>query len=354
MVIPNVGLDALPVGFARFDAQRRLVAWNAGFAAIGGYPRRLLKAGTPLERFVRFEVERGDYGEGKVDALLRKRLAALSKAASREVTLARGRVVCIVSRPLAAKTLLITCEDVTPTRRVEARLREAEERHELSMRSLNEGTYDWNIANNRIFYSDRVQLALGLSPGEITTPGDWRDRIHPEDLPRFDAAIVAHLKGQSERFECDYRFRGKDGSWRWARQHGIAIRDASGRAVRMVGSNGDITELKHTEAALKQSEERYALATRAAAEGIYEWDVEANSLFLTDRALEFFAMPSSEWLTPADWNARIHPDDFDEYRAALRDYFKGLGDQLQHEYRVADADGGYRWILDRGIAVRNS
>ncbi|MDX1376354.1 MAG: GAF domain-containing protein, partial [Burkholderiales bacterium] len=347
------GLDALPVGFARFDAKRRLVAWNAGIAALGGYPRRLLKAGTPLEQFVRVEAARGDFGAGNVDTLVRKRLAALAKSVQGEVTLARGRVVRITSRPLGGRSLLLTCEDVTPVRRAEARLREAEERHDLSMRSMNEGTYDWDIARDRIFYSDRVQLALGLSPGEITTPRDWRERIHSEDLPRFDAAIVAHLKGRSERFECDYRFRGKDNSWRWARQHGVAIRDVDGRAVRMVGSNSDITPLKEAEEALKHSEERYALATSAATEGIYEWDVESDSLFLTDRAIGFFALPSTDWLTPADWNARIHPDDFEGYRSAIRDYLKGLSDHHEHEYRVADADGGYRWILDRAIGVRN-
>jgi len=351
----DAALDALPVGFAQFDARGRLTAWNEGLARFGGYPRGLLTAGTPLEAFVRVEVARGEHdGPGDSEARVRARLAVLAqrKRSRREVALADGRVVRIRCQPVAPRSLLITCEDLTPARRAEARLREAEERHELSMRSLNEGTYDWDIANNRIYYSNRVQLALGLSPGEITTPGDWRERIHPVDLPRFDAAIVAHLKGQSERFECDYRFRGKDGSWRWARQHGVAIRDAGGRALRMVGSNSDITPLKEAEEALKRSEERYALATSAATEGIYEWDLETGGLFLTDRAVEFFALPK-DWLTPADWNARVHADDFDGYRAALRKYLKGLVDHHEHEYRVADAKGGYRWILDRAIGVRD-
>ena len=66
---------------------------------------------------------------------------------------------------------------------------------------------------------------------------------------RFRDATVAHLKGETERFECDYRFRSGDGTWHWARTHGLAVRDRAGRAVRMVGSTGDITELKRTEQA---------------------------------------------------------------------------------------------------------
>jgi len=251
-------LDALPVGFARFDAQRKLVAWNAGLGAIGGYPRRLLRAGTPLEQFVRFEVARGDHGAGNADALVRKRLAALARRgrSAREVVLTGGRTVQFVSQPLPAKLLLISCQDVSPARRAEARLREVEERHELSMRSINEGTYDWDIANDRIYYSDRVQLAVGYSPGDIRTPKDWRDRIHPEDLPRFDAAIRAHLKGETERFECDYRYRNAADEWCWARQHGIAVRDSRGRALRVVGSTGDITELKRAQDEISAALER--------------------------------------------------------------------------------------------------
>jgi len=54
------------------------------------------------------------------------------------------------------------------------------------------------------------------------------------------------IKGESERFVCEYRYIGGDGEWHWARQHGLALRDASGRAYRMAGSTGDITEQRET------------------------------------------------------------------------------------------------------------
>ncbi|KPK06801.1 MAG: hypothetical protein AMJ64_08250, partial [Betaproteobacteria bacterium SG8_39] len=253
----------MPVGYGQFDARGRLTSWNDGLAKIGGYPRRLLQAGTPLAEFVRVEVARGEHGEGDPESRVRARMALLAqrKRSRREFTLGEGRRVRIVCQPVAPRALLISCEDLTAVRRAEARLREAEERHELAMRAINEGTYDWDIANDRIHYSDRVQLAVGLSPGAVSTTTDWRDRIHPEDLPLYDAAIVAHLKGQTERFECDYRYCGSDGSWRWARQHGIALRDASGRALRLVGSTGDITELKRAQNEIHEAlEQQTAIA----------------------------------------------------------------------------------------------
>ena len=104
---------------------------------------------------------------------------------------------------------------------------------------------------------------------------------------------------------------------------------------------------------LRRSEERYALATSAAVEGIYEWDVEGEKLFLTDRAKAFFSLHGAQ-LTPAAWNVRIHPEDYPGYRAAITDHFKRRTTHLEHEYRIADDGGGYRWVLDRGIGVRNA
>ena len=104
---------------------------------------------------------------------------------------------------------------------------------------------------------------------------------------------------------------------------------------------------------LRESEERYGLVSKAVAEGIYEWDVEHNSLWVSSRLIEIFGFQGRN-LTAADWNDLIHPEDFSKYRTALRDCFKGIAARLDCEYRVRHSDGQYRWIEDRGIPVRNA
>ncbi|MBI3374576.1 MAG: GAF domain-containing protein [Betaproteobacteria bacterium] len=237
-------------------------------------------------------------------------------------------------------------------RDAEQRLRQGEERYDIAMRAMNEGVYDWNVSDGTIYYSDRVHAATGMTPEAIRTPQDWRARIHPDDLPKYDAAILDHFKQRTERFECDYRYRALEGSWRWARQHGIAMRDERGRVLRVIGSTGDITELKRTEEALRASEERYALATRAATEGIYDWDVETGDLYLSDKAREFWGFPPGA-LKSSDWIAHIHPEDYPAYRQSVIDHFQGRTAFLEHEMRARDARGEYCWVLDRGIAVRD-
>jgi PAS domain S-box-containing protein len=255
---------------------------------------------------------------------------------------ARGRAVRMIG----------AIGDITELKRAEEARRQSDERYAFAMRAINEGVYDWNIAEGKTFYSERVVNALGLSQRHLKSAADWHNRIHPEDRPRYDAAMVAHFKGRSERFECDFRYRARDGSWRWARQHGIAVRDERGRAVRVVGSTGDINELKQIEQALKESQERYGLATQAATEGIYEWNLETGLLYLSDRAKAFFAV-EGDALTPAAWNKRVHGEDFQGYRDAVVAYFKGRAPNFEHEYRIRNASGGYSWVVDRAIAVRD-
>jgi two-component system cell cycle sensor histidine kinase PleC len=241
--------------------------------------------------------------------------------------------------------------DITELKETEEALRRSEERYDFALRAIREGVYDWDIVKGTVYYSDRVRSVLGFSREELGTPEDWLARIHPEDLPRYRAAHLAHFKGQTDRYECDYRYRGKDGTWRWARTHGIAQRDANGRAVRMIGSTGDITRLKQTEEALRQSEERYALATAVATEGIYEWDVVSGALQVSEHTKAFFAHAGPQ--TAAAWSSLIHRDDLAGYRQAVVEHFKGRTPRLEHEYRIASGDGEYHWVIDRGLAVRD-
>ena len=105
--------------------------------------------------------------------------------------------------------------------------------------------------------------------------------------------------------------------------------------------------------ALARSEERYALLTRAASEGVYEWNIASGDLYVSDRLNEMFQFREGE-LRPSDWNDRIHADDHETYKRALVAHFKSVTARLRCEYRIRDRSGAYRWVLDNGIAVRDA
>lgn len=126
----------------------------------------------------------------------------------------------------------------------EAALRESEDRYALAARGANDGLWDWKLPGE-VYFSDRWKSMLGLGDAEVAATLDaWLERIHPDDVERVRAAIDAHVGGDADHLEVEHRIRHRDGTYRWVLCRGLVVRDALGRAVRMAGSQTDITPLK--------------------------------------------------------------------------------------------------------------
>src|SRR5438067_5276583 len=130
-------------------------------------------------------------------------------------------------------------------KRAQEALRESEERYALAAQGANDGLWDWNVLTNFVHYSLRWTAMLGCQEGEVGGgPEEWFDRIHDADRERVKQEIAAHQKGLTPHFESEHRMLHKDGSFRWMLSRGLAVHDASGRCLRMAGSQTDITEGK--------------------------------------------------------------------------------------------------------------
>jgi len=124
-------------------------------------------------------------------------------------------------------------------------LKESEERYALAARGSNDGLWDWNLSANVVHFSPRWKSMLGYQEGQIgNAPEEWFDRIHDADRERVKEEIAAHQKGLTPHFESEHRVLHKDGTFRWMLSRGVAVQDASGNALRMAGSQTDITEGK--------------------------------------------------------------------------------------------------------------
>lgn len=124
-------------------------------------------------------------------------------------------------------------------------LKESEERYALAARGSNDGLWDWNLASGLVHFSPRWKAMLGYQDSEIEDkPEEWLDRIHDADRERVKEEIAAHQKGMTPHFETEHRVLHKDGGFRWMLSRGVAVYDSSGNALRMAGSQTDITEGK--------------------------------------------------------------------------------------------------------------
>lgn len=144
--------------------------------------------------------------------------------------------------------ILTVSNDITERKEAERALRASEERYALAASGANDGLWDWDLRSHRIYYSPRWKEMLGYGEEELgDSPEEWFTRIHRSDVERVQAAIKAHLEGHSANFEAEYRIRCRDGTFRWMLSRGLAVRDASGQAYRMAGSQTDITARKAAE-----------------------------------------------------------------------------------------------------------
>ena len=136
----------------------------------------------------------------------------------------------------------------TVRRAAETALRESEERYALAARAANDGLWDWNLATGRVYYSPRWKTMVGLADDDAADTIDlWLDRVHPDDRDRVRGDLDAHLAGQSDHFESEFRIRHRDGSHLWVLSRGLAVFDDARRAVRMAGSQADVTKRKLAE-----------------------------------------------------------------------------------------------------------
>jgi diguanylate cyclase (GGDEF)-like protein/PAS domain S-box-containing protein len=121
-----------------------------------------------------------------------------------------------------------------------------------------------------------------------------------------------------------------------------------GRSIRYA------IERKRAEMALHESQERYALAVNGAKDGLWDWDLDSDRIYLSLRWKTMLGFADGEiGDSPSEWLGRIHPDDLPEVRHAISAHLLGQAPDFESEHRMLHRDGGYRWVLTRGLAVRN-
>lgn len=145
-------------------------------------------------------------------------------------------------------------KDVTVSKEAELRLRESEERFRVVAQTTTDVVWDWNLRDDRIHWNDGLKLRFGHDFGPVTTSATWSDHIHPDDRERVVAGIHAVIDGQTNDWQDEYRFTCGDGSSAAVIDRGRVIRDDSGLPVRMVGAMIDITQQRHLEEQLRQSQ----------------------------------------------------------------------------------------------------
>jgi PAS domain S-box-containing protein len=153
--------------------------------------------------------------------------------------------------------------DITERKQAELRLQDLSERLLLAKRAAGAGIWDWDVLENRLDWDDDLLRMYGVPPGrKADNYATWRDSVHPEDRVRAEEEVRLALAGERE-YHTEFRILRPDGEVRHLKGNAIVQRDATGRPIRMVGMNWDITESKRMEAQFLRAQRMESLGTLA-------------------------------------------------------------------------------------------
>lgn len=279
-------LDSLSALVVVLDARGHMVYVNRSLADMTGYAPQELE-GQPYRELLPAE-----------DApQIHRILDALSETGGSERT--EGRILCRDgSERLVEWTMTLLPEggtgsplvvgtgtDVTLQTALRRTLEENEARFSVALESSGDGIWDWDIASDTVLLLGPLGRALLGSEEETITisASAWLRRIHPEDALRAREAVRRHLDGETDVYGAEFRVTSQSGAIRWLRDRGrVAVRNASGAPLRVIGTAVDITERKEAELALLRSEQRYHTLYDAVSGGVVVQNnegviVEANA-----------------------------------------------------------------------------
>ena len=254
---------------------------------------------------------------------------------------------------------LVFIQDITDRKKIQRELLERDLNWKFSIQGF--GDFLWGTAwetdevSRTINYSKAWFDIIGYSENELSNKlEEWESRIHPDDQAATYKALQNCLDGIATNYDCEYRTRCKDGSYKWVHDRGVVIdRSHYGQPLRMVGTASDISLRKQMEVDLKASEERWKFAIEGSGDGVWDWDIPSNTMEHSARWKEILGYSSTEQLPAGEeWENRFHPEDRLHAEEMMQSYLDGKTTTYRAEGRLKCKDGSYKWVLTRGMVVR--
>jgi diguanylate cyclase (GGDEF)-like protein/PAS domain S-box-containing protein len=208
------------------------------------------------------------------------------------------------------------------------------------------GLWDWDLRSGHCFYSSTWARMLGYEQHELRDSADlWLQLTHPDDREQAVTSGDQHLAGLTDIIETELRLRHKDGHWVWVLDRGGVIeRDETGKPVRMVGVQTDISRQKEAEYQLGQVNIRFRLALAASGTGVWHYDIATRKSFWDARTRQIFGFESDSDEVSSDlWHSYLHPEDKERTE---REHQPAPGSQevTAVRYRIVRRDGEVRHL----------
>ncbi len=236
--------------------------------------------------------------------------------------------------------------------RVETIGREVAQRLALATDVASMGVWDWDVNADSFFATPSCFTMLGDDPEDgIRDREEWLDRVHPEDRHLVDETIRAVLAGSYSEYKYEVRMQHADGSFRWVGMAGRVLEHNEDRtASRILGIRMDVTERKHAEAALQESEGRYRALVESAPEPILVHR-DGDIIFVNPATTKLLAAKSAQEVVGRSMLDLVHPGSRHIILTRLKSLAAGDTENTLWELKFVRLDGKTIDVELRGTII---
>ena len=231
-----------------------------------------------------------------------------------------------------------TFQDIDEKMKTEIKFQEATERLAIATKGAGVGIWDYDIVENNLVWDENMYRLYGIRKNDFTGVYEaWQSSVHPEDIEKGSEEIAQAISGKKE-FNTEFRVVWPDGQVRYIRAIAVTQRDANGNAVKMIGTNWDITELKRAQLELVRSEESFTGAFENSASGMVIVDLKGKWIRVNSSLCTSLGYKEKELLS-LTINDITHPEDLNNDKVLLEKVMDGSLATYQTEKRFYHKKG---------------
>ncbi len=252
-----------------------------------------------------------------------------------------------------AYAILGVARDITDRKTTEKSLRQSETRYKQIIEHAPTGIYEVDIINSKFTSVNDIMCDVTGYTREEFLSMDPMVLLSEDSKQHLMERASRVAAGEKVPDTVEYKIHTKGGRELWVLAS-TKITYENGKPTRATVVLSDISERKRVEEALRISEERYALATRSAHVGVWDWDIQTNEFHLDPNVKAILGYGDAE--IPNDlevWSNYVHPDDKQAVMEAFQAHIDGYTPEFAYEHRMLHKEGSIRWIMARGTAIRN-
>ncbi len=252
-------------------------------------------------------------------------------------------------------SIMVFGRDITERKQANLLLKESNERYNLVSKATNDMVWDWDLVTGKVYRNKEgwKKIFNGVEQeAELGSINDWNNRIHPEDEPKVKEVNDEIGQSLKDFFEVECRMRRDDGTYAYIHDRGNIIRNAAGKAIRLIGATQDITLRKEAELQVTKSEFRFRSLVQNSSDLVSILNERGYYLYCspaTKRVLGY----DPEFIEGKNAFSFIHPDDVDGLKENLTKN-KAIKFTGMPSFRFRNAQGEWRWLESKISDMRDN